>query len=318
MHLGIFAKTFPRRTLEETLDAIVEQGLTHVQFNLSCVGLPTLPERLDEDLCAGIARSFRQRGLTMAAISGTFNLCDPDYSRLQENLRRLAVLAAACRWLDTRIITLCTGTADPEDMWKWHSQNVLRSTWEKLVESMREAARVADRHEVTLAFEPELNNVVNSVCKARMLLDEVGSPWIRVVIDPANLVRPGDLSRMKEVFDEAFDWLAPEIILVHAKEPPLGEKPGERSTIELSDSLLKMSPKLYSEIVARVSAKNFEELSLYLRELARWHDFYQPFLFRLREMAYPGAVILHGFEEVDVPQKLTWLRAILAQVSSEG
>ena len=49
MHLGIFAKTFPRPTLEETLDAIADRGLTHVQFNMSCTGLPTLPERLDED-----------------------------------------------------------------------------------------------------------------------------------------------------------------------------------------------------------------------------------------------------------------------------
>ena len=137
MHLGIFAKTFPRPTLEETLDAVAGHGLTHVQFNMSCAGLPTLPERIDEDLCVWIARSFRERGLTMAAISGTFNLCDPDAVAAADNLRRLDVLAAACRWLDTRIITLCTGTRDPEDMWKWHPENVRRSTWERLVASMR-------------------------------------------------------------------------------------------------------------------------------------------------------------------------------------
>ena len=82
MHLGIFAKTFARPTLEETLDAVASHGLTHVQFNMSCVGLPTLPDRIDEDLCRWIAQSLRERGLTMAAISGTFNLCDPDESRL--------------------------------------------------------------------------------------------------------------------------------------------------------------------------------------------------------------------------------------------
>ena len=38
MQLGIFAKTFPRPTLEETLDAVASHGLTHVQFNMSCVG----------------------------------------------------------------------------------------------------------------------------------------------------------------------------------------------------------------------------------------------------------------------------------------
>ena len=66
-----------------------------------------------EEVSKQIARLFKERGMAMAAISGTFNLCDPDTARLQDNLRRLDVLAAACRWLDTRIITLCTGTLDP-------------------------------------------------------------------------------------------------------------------------------------------------------------------------------------------------------------
>ena len=157
--------------------------------------------------------------MTMAAISGTFNLCDPDTARLQENLNRLDVLAAACRWLDTRIITLCTGTLDMEDMWRWHPGNVRRGTWETLIQSMREAVRIADRNEVTLAFEPEINNVVNSVSKARRLLDEIDSPWLKVVIDPANLLRPGEFHRKDEILEEAFDWLGADIVLAHAKDP---------------------------------------------------------------------------------------------------
>jgi sugar phosphate isomerase/epimerase len=129
MQLGIFAKTFPRPTLEETLDAVAAHGLTHVQFNMSCMGVATLPDRLDEGSCVWIAQSLHKRGLKMAAISGTFNMCDPSDSRLEHNLRRLDVLAAACRWLDTRIITLCTGTLDSHDMWKWHVDNARKSTW---------------------------------------------------------------------------------------------------------------------------------------------------------------------------------------------
>ena len=219
MHLGIFAKTFSRPTLEETLDAVVDHGLWQVQFNMSCAGLPTLPERIDENLCRWIAQLLRDRGITMAAISGTFNLCDPDESRLEDNLQRLDVLAAACRWLDTRIITLCTGTRDSEDMWKWHPENVRRSAWESLVKSISQAVKIADRYEVTLAFEPEMHNVVNSVSKARRLLDEIDSPWLKVVIDAANLIPAGDMSRMTEIFNEAFDWLGPDIVLAHAKSP---------------------------------------------------------------------------------------------------
>ena len=78
MQLGIFAKTFPRPTLEETLDAVAGHGLTHIQFNMSCMGLPTLPDKLDEGSCVWIAQMLHERGLTMAAISGTFNMVDPN------------------------------------------------------------------------------------------------------------------------------------------------------------------------------------------------------------------------------------------------
>src|SRR5438552_17433925 len=88
MKLGIFAKTFPRSNLEETLDAVAAHGLTHVQFNLSCVGLPTLPGRIDDEQCAQVAAAFRERDLTMAAISGTFNMCRHDWKFYFEELSR--------------------------------------------------------------------------------------------------------------------------------------------------------------------------------------------------------------------------------------
>jgi sugar phosphate isomerase/epimerase len=320
MHLGIFARTFPRPSLEETLDAIADRGLTHVQFNMSCCGLPTLPERLDENLCIWIARSFRERGLTMAAISGTFNLCDPDAERLQENFERLKVLAAACRWLDTRIITLCTGTRDPEDMWRWHPDNVRRSTWETLVASMREAVQIADRHEVILAFEPEINNVVYSVARARMLLDEVDSPWLKVVIDPANLLRAGDFPRMEEVLDVAFDWLGQDIVLAHAKNPDAGRDRGESMTLaEYGETKGREMPDLpivsknweeYLDAIASASLScSGEEIRAIPREvpptdfpryLADLQSFYAVYVGQLASISYGGALILHGLSEQEV------------------
>lgn len=327
MHLGIMAKTFPRSTFEKTLDAIADRGITHVQFNLSCAGLPTLPERADEDLFVWIARSFRERGLTMAAISGTFNLCDPDEARRAENLHRLGVLAAACRWLDTRIITLCTGTLDPEDMWKWHPGNVRRSTWETLVHSMREAVKLADRHEVTLAFEPERNNVVNSVGRARMLLDQIGSPWLKVVLDPANLMTADDRPRLGEILDEAREWLGPDVVLAHAKIPPYATIGDELASIR--DYLERHDPEPLGWRVAMTESAMTEkaeglELSKSQDELLSdpipqplvlLHEFYDSYMNSLRHISfagssgYSGSVIMHGMAEDEVAvihRVLTW------------
>ena len=65
-----------------------------------------------------------------------------------------------------------------------------------------------------------------------MLLDEVGSPWLKVVIDPANLMRAGDFPRMEEILDEAFDWLGKDIVLAHAKNPATGRDPAETITVQ--------------------------------------------------------------------------------------
>jgi sugar phosphate isomerase/epimerase len=329
MHLGIFAKTFPRPTLEETLDAIAERGLTHVQFNMSCAGLPTLPPRIEEEYCRSIARALRDRGLTMAAISGTFNLCDPDADRLRENLDRLEVIAEACRWLDTRIITLCTGTLDPDDMWRWHPENVRRSTWDTLIESMTQAVKIADRQEVTLAFEPEIHNVVDSVSKARRLLDQIGSPWLKVVIDPANLIRPGELTRIEQIFDEAFDWLGPDIVLAHAKDPHIDEKTDAAGLAEMvKDYCLERGPEmlrfLLFEAKLAEAASPFEAYSRSMdpketlplsdadyREIFRCCFFYRPYFRRLKQIGYDGAIVIHGLEETEVPRRASYLGRIL-------
>lgn len=319
MQLGIFAKTFLRPTLEETLDAVAAHRLTHIQFNMACMGLATLPDRLDEGSCVWIAQTLHERGLTMAAISGTFNMCDPSDSRIDNNLRRLDVLAAACRWLDTRIITLCTGTLDPHDMWKRHVDNVRKSAWERLLETMRAAIKIADRHEVTLAFEPEVNNVVSSVIRARRLLDELDSPWLKVVLDPANLFRRGDAGCVFETFHEAFDWLGPDIVLAHAKNPtaidelPLGDLPQLESLLEWANK--HDQPEVAEELNAKLTT---EDGTNEVRQAIRWLPFYRHYLVHLAGIGYDGALIMHGLEEADVSGAAALLRMLmkLATISS--
>lgn len=218
MHVGIFAKTFLRDTLEDVLDAVASHEIHSIQFNMACAGLPSMPDSIDVDLRTRIREAMRQRGLTMSAVSGTFNMIHPDPHQRQIGLRRLEALAQACSDMGTGLITLCTGTRDPENMWRHHPDNVSPAAWNDLCGSMECAIEIAERNRVTLAIEPEVSNVVDSASKARRLLDEMGSPMLRVVIDGANLFHAGELPRMREVLSEAFDLLGDAIVLAHAKD----------------------------------------------------------------------------------------------------
>ena len=117
MQIGIMAGTFARPTLEETLDAVLSHEVYYVQFGLSCAGLPELPEHIDIEICDRIRREMKARQITIAAISGTFNMIHPDVQQRKDGLRRLGKLASVCDRLGTSVITLCTGTRDPNSMW---------------------------------------------------------------------------------------------------------------------------------------------------------------------------------------------------------
>jgi len=218
MRLGIFAKTFARPNLAATLDAVVASGLDCVQFNFSSAGLPTLPEKIAPEALDAIAREMQRRRLSVAAVSGTFNMIGPDLAKRREGLRRLETVAASCAALGAPMVTLCTGTRDAQDMWRAHPLNDSAEAWEDLLASMKEALKIADRHNICLGVEPETANVVNSAKKARRLLDQMASPRLKIIMDAANLFHPGDGARMAEMLDEAFDLLGPDIGLAHAKD----------------------------------------------------------------------------------------------------
>lgn len=274
MRLGIFAKTFPRLSLEDTLDAVRVYGIGCVQFNMSCAGLPPLPETIPSELANRIGEEMNRRGLEMSAVSGTFNMIHPNAEKRREGLRRLGVLAGTCGRLGTSVITLCTGTRDPEDMWQHHPDNGTPGAWRDLLTSVERALEIAEEHRVTLAFEPEVNNVIDSAENARRLMDEMMSSRLKVVMDAANLFRQGELSRLDEVLQEAFDLLGDDIVLAHAKDV---KNTGE------------------------VFAAGCGELD------------YDRYLENLREVGYEGPVILHGLEEPEVEGSVAFLLGKLGE-----
>jgi sugar phosphate isomerase/epimerase len=216
--IGIFAKTFGRPTPEDNLEAVRSYGLSVVQYNLACAGLPTLPDHIEPALAQRIAAAAASRRITIAAVSGTFNMIDPVRQRRDAGMRLLGVLAGACSLLGTNIITLCTGTRDPHNMWHGHPANARPDAWADLLAAMEEALAIAEEHDLFLAVEPETANVVDSPAKARRLLDELGSPRLKIILDPANLFHVEDLPQQRAILDAAFDLLGPDIVLAHAKD----------------------------------------------------------------------------------------------------
>jgi sugar phosphate isomerase/epimerase len=216
MHLGIFAKTFEYPTVEGVFAAVRAHGLDCVQFNLSCAGLPSMPDEIPAATVARIRAAAQAAQVEILAVSGTYNMIHPDVQVREQGLRRLRTLAAACQGLGTRVITLCTGTRDAQNMWKAHPGNAQPEAWSDLLRAMQIALQIAEEYQVSLAIEPEHGNVISSARRGRELLDTLRSPRLKVIIDGANLIEPGEAQT--PVLAEAFDLLGGELVMAHAKD----------------------------------------------------------------------------------------------------
>lgn len=137
-----------------------------------------------------------------------------------------------------------------------------------------------------------------------------------MVIDPANLLRPGDLIRLPEILDEAFDWLGADIVLVHAKEPRLHEL--DQTTLR------KLNRQALDPVtnIAFFMAKNSAETTQgFIEALSHFPSeeiadepsvlFYWSYFIRLMAIGYNGAVIIHGLTEGEVEGRTALLRKVL-------
>ncbi len=278
MQIGILIKTFERSTLEARLDVVKACGLNCGQLSMNCAGLPAMPDKVAPELVARIRREADARGITFTSLEGTFNMSHPEPEQRRIGLRRLRVLAAICRSLGTSKVHVCTGTRDPDNMWRRHPDNESPEAWHDMVACMREATGIARQEGVILAFEPEVNNVVDSAKKARRLMDEIGSPHLKVTMDAANIFHAGELARMRDVLDQAFALVGKDIVLAHAKD-------------------------LSHDGDAGHEAAGQGKLD------------YDHYISLLYDYGFQGPILLHGLTEAQVPGCVAFLRDKLARLA---
>ena len=215
MLAGIFSRTYAAKG-EAVFAAIQADGFSAAQMNLSSLGLESLPHSLPEDVVLQAKEDAAKHGVMLAALSGTYNMAHPDIAYRKAERAKFANVVKAAKLMGIGVVTLCTGSRDKNNMWAHRADNHSPEAWRDFRTELDAALSLADG--LTLAIEPEPGNVVRDAKMARHLLDEVGLPHLKIVLDAANLIGHEGLLRQREIMAEAFELLGPDVVLAHAKD----------------------------------------------------------------------------------------------------
>ena len=218
MKVGVFAKTFEGEDPDTVLTACKAAGFDAVQYNMSCSGLAPLPGSISDEIADQIGVASDRAGVTVAAVSATYNMVHPDEAQRRAGRRGFRAIAAAAGRMGTNLVTVCTGSKDERDQWLHHKANGNPETWTEMCREFEVILGVADQHNLMIGVEPEQANVVSSPRVAARLLDTFAGGRLRIVLDPANILEGIVGSEQHAILDEAFDLLGPAIALAHAKD----------------------------------------------------------------------------------------------------
>lgn len=220
MKLGAYTPEIRAGSIRELFEKASAMGFAQMQYNFLSSSKEEMPESFQDGELAQIAACAREYDIEIKAINGTFNMVDDDLAARDMYIGRFENIAAACKALDCKIMTLCTGSKSKDGMWRYSPQSASPQAWKELLQTTEKLILIAEKYDLTLGVETEASNAVFSVERTRQYLDAIASKHLKVIMDCANLFQAGTAWRknVRPTIEKAFDQLGKDIVLAHAKD----------------------------------------------------------------------------------------------------
>ncbi len=228
MRIGLMSYEVASSSVEELFSKIRDYGCTQTQFAFHpfCPvedgpdkGMGKIPAVITDELIASVAYHSRTSGVAVSVMTGFWNMISTNVQDRDEGLQRFERVAQACNAVGCDVINLCTGSKG-DFMWHRVPENDSVKAWIDICNMMEKALKIAENYKVYLGIEVEASNVINTPEKARKLLDTFTSPWLKIVLDGANVFQPGmcKYANATKILKNAMDMLENDIIHVHGKD----------------------------------------------------------------------------------------------------
>jgi sugar phosphate isomerase/epimerase len=161
-----------------------------------------------------------------------------DHSRRERALDRLHRAFDVAVGLGSEIVVTGAGSHDPASPYAPHPDNHRRATRQRLTESLREGSVWAAKRGIPLVVEAHVLTALDTAAHVADVLGWVDSPWVRVNVDPVNLLATlSDVwvsgERMRANQEVLAPWSAPSVhvkdvavadaLVLHIDECPPGQ-----------------------------------------------------------------------------------------------
>ena len=211
------------RTLTSAhLEAVVKLGFTGAAFHFP------------GHLCAEITPSdiktcktlFATHNLDLAQMAITYPEClfHPDANIRQTVIEKIKAGAKIAADLSAQYYLIRPGSLNPEGSWTPHRNNHTPQAWQHLIETLKKIAPTLEQHSVIAVMETHLVSILRNPETCRQMVEEIGSPNLRLVMDYVN-----HFETLQQVYhstqrlDHIFSIMGSYAPVMHIKDITIGK-----------------------------------------------------------------------------------------------
>ena len=206
------------QTMEKRAQTAREEGFTcvHLAYSKVVKGYTFDDCALTEGLAKYTRRVFESQGLDVAVLGCYLNLAHPDPEKLAEIQSRYYGHLRVASLLGASVVGTETGA--PNAQYKMDANTHSEEALDIFIRGLAPVVERAEKYGMTMAIEPVWKHIVYSPDRAVKVLEAIGSPNLRIIFDPVNLLYPGNLDSRDQVIGEAIEKLGDHIAVVHLKD----------------------------------------------------------------------------------------------------
>ena len=219
--LGIRAHDFGKQTSENLAALVKKNGLCSIQLALNKAKkeierIERKDLKIDKETIENVHKAFDKENVDIAVLGCYLNYAHPEASEIRKNIDIFKHHIEYAKILKARTVGTETGSVKAD--YSFDPKNHSEEAYETFRNSLVEMLAFAEEKNVVVAIEGVSSHIIHTNQKMKRLLDEINSKYLKVILDPVNLLNSQNYNNQEDVLKESFDLLSDDIIIVHAKD----------------------------------------------------------------------------------------------------